>query len=235
MALPSDSRSKFFVLYQPYLYFPILAFARLAWCQQSVAWALPDHIPLPFLSNTRSKESRSHRASENITNQSVELATLFLHWFLYIAAMVRWLGVGWNMCLYFLVSQGTCGLLLAIVFSLNHNGMPIFRQEEVVDMDFFTKQVLTSRDVEPTMFNTWFTGLWKLQCKLNGLGGLNFQVEHHLFPSLPRHNFHHVQPLVQRLCLLHNVPYHMTSFVDGTIEVLQQLHRVASAATKIVS
>lgn len=31
-------------------------------------------------------------------------------------------------------------------------------------------------------------------------GGVNFEVEHHLFPRLPRHNLYQVQPSVKELC-----------------------------------
>ncbi|KAF9947231.1 hypothetical protein BGZ70_002803 [Mortierella alpina] len=72
------------------------------------------------------------------------------------------------MLVYFLVSQAVCGNLLAIVFSLNHNGMPVISKEEAVEMDFFTKQIITGRDVHPGLFANWFTG------------GLNYQIEHHL-------------------------------------------------------
>jgi hypothetical protein len=142
---------------------------------------------------------------------------------------------------YFVVSETVCGLLLASVFALNHNGMTVMTKEESKSVDYYTRQVrahthtphgpkelcqrhththmrgkarfgavrprprrqlrplsrslaqcvhvgltrglrlcqiITGRDVTPTMFVAWFAG------------GLNYQIEHHLFPQLPRHNFH---------------------------------------------
>lgn len=58
-----------------------------------------------------------------------------------------------------------------------HNGMPVFTMNEFQDMDFFSLQVVTGRDVKPTAFANWFTG------------GLNYQIEHHIFPALPRREF----------------------------------------------
>ena len=57
-------------------------------------------------------------------------------------------------------------------FAPNHNGMPIVGRD--VKLDFFSKQVLTSRNVSG---GWWATAL---------MGGLNYQIEHHLFPSMPR-------------------------------------------------
>lgn len=61
------------------------------------------------------------------------------------------------------------------------------------------------------------------------LGGLNYQIEHHLFPNLPRHNFHLVEGRVKDLCTKYDVPYHITGFWNGTKEVLQRLRTVASS------
>ncbi|KAF9199341.1 hypothetical protein BGZ49_010559 [Haplosporangium sp. Z 27] len=60
-----------------------------------------------------------------------------------------------NIMVYFLDSQPVCGNLLATVFSLNHSGMPVISKEEAVDMDFFTKQIITGRDVHPSIFSNW--------------------------------------------------------------------------------
>uniref|UniRef100_A0A3Q1NDB1 Cytochrome b5 heme-binding domain-containing protein n=1 Tax=Bos taurus TaxID=9913 RepID=A0A3Q1NDB1_BOVIN len=65
----------------------------------------------------------------------------------------------------------------------------------VENQDWFSSQVLTTCNVEQSFFNDWFTG------------HLNFQTEHHLFPTMPRHNYHKVAPLVKSLCAKHGLPY----------------------------
>ena len=57
-------------------------------------------------------------------------------------------------------------------------------------------RVSTTRNVTSTLFNDWFCG------------GLQYQVDHHLFPSLPRHNLHKVNALVKIFCKEHGVSYH---------------------------
>ncbi|CAG8765701.1 8246_t:CDS:1, partial [Dentiscutata erythropus] len=66
-----------------------------------------------------------------------------------------------------------CGLLLALCFSLNHNGMKVLDEDETMKTDFFVEQVITGRDVTANSlmgrwFVEWFTG------------GLNYQIEHHV-------------------------------------------------------
>ena len=72
------------------------------------------------------------------------------------------------------------GLYMGASFAPNHIGMPIIGRD--VKLDFFSKQVLTSRNVSG---GWWATAL---------MGGLNYQIEHHLFPSMPRPHLAHRPP-----------------------------------------
>ena len=64
------------------------------------------------------------------------------------------------------------------------------------------------------------------------MGGLNYQIEHHLFPTLPRHNYHLVAPLIQEVCAKHQVHYHKTTFRQGMMEVFERLRSVGDLAAK---
>ena len=61
-------------------------------------------------------------------------------------------------------------------------------------------------------------------------GGLNYQIEHHLFPTLPRHNLAKIQNRVQSLCERHGLLYETCGMGVGTVRVLQRLAHVASHA-----
>jgi fatty acid desaturase len=91
------------------------------------------------------------------------------------------------------VQQGLFGLYLGCAFAPNHKGMPILRQDD--DTDFLRRQVLTSRNVR---------GNWLVDFVL---GGLNYQIEHHLFPSMPRATLRRAQPIVRAFCHQHGLPY----------------------------
>jgi fatty acid desaturase len=59
--------------------------------------------------------------------------------------------------------------------------------------------------------------------------GLNYQIEHHLFPSMPRPNLRHAQAPVQAFCAKHGIPYAPTSLLDSYAQVLRHLNTVGGA------
>jgi fatty acid desaturase len=56
------------------------------------------------------------------------------------------------------------------------------------------------------------------------LGGLNYQIEHHLFPSMPRPNLRRSQPLIRSFCRQHDVSYLETSLLRSYAQMLRHLH-----------
>lgn len=91
------------------------------------------------------------------------------------------------------VQLAAYGLYMGGAFSPNHTGMPIVPAN--VKIDFLRRQVLMSRNV---------TGGWLIHFML---GGLNYQIEHHLFPNMPRPNLRRVQPMVRDVCAENRIPY----------------------------
>jgi len=110
------------------------------------------------------------------------------------------------------IHQGLLGLYLGSVFAPNHKGMPILSNND--DSDFLRRQVLTARNVH----GGWLTDLV--------LGGLNYQIEHHLFPNMPRPSLRRAQPAVRAYCLNHGLPYAETSLLDSYRQALRHLHTV---------
>ena len=62
--------------------------------------------------------------------------------------------------------------------------------------------------------------------------GLQFQIEHHLYPRLPRHNLRKARELVKPICKKHGIHYHEPGFFAGNIEMWKQLKKVALQARK---
>ncbi|NKE60760.1 acyl-CoA desaturase [Lentzea sp. PSKA42] len=116
--------------------------------------------------------------------------------------------------LFILVHQGLMGVYLGCSFAPNHKGMPILRKDE--RLDYLRKQVLTSRNI---IGGRWVDGL---------LGGLNYQIEHHLFPSMPRPNLRRAQPLVREFCLQRGISYSHCGLVSSYAQVLRHLHAVGA-------
>jgi fatty acid desaturase len=114
--------------------------------------------------------------------------------------------------LFILVQQGLFGFYLGCSFAPNHKGMPVLEAGDRTD--FLRRQVLTSRNVR----GGWLTDF--------ALGGLNYQIEHHLFPSMPRPNLRRAQPLVAAFCADRGVPYCETSLLGSYAQALRYLSAV---------
>nr|CAD2160885.1 unnamed protein product [Meloidogyne enterolobii] len=63
-------------------------------------------------------------------------------------------------------------------------------------------------------------------------GGLNYQIEHHLFPTMPRHNLKKVMPLVKEFCAKNNLPYMVDDYFTGFKLTIKHLHNVADIASE---
>ncbi len=108
------------------------------------------------------------------------------------------------------VHQGLMGVYLGCSFAPNHKGMPIIAAGQ--RLDHLHKQVLTSRNVTG---GKWVDAL---------LGGLNHQIEHHLYPHMPRPNLRRAQPIVEDFCARHAIPYSKAGMRASYGEVLRHLH-----------
>jgi fatty acid desaturase len=113
---------------------------------------------------------------------------------------------------FIVVQQGLFGLYLGLSFAPNHKGMPVLTEEQ--ERDYLRRQVLTSRNVR---------GGWLVDF---ALGGLNYQIEHHLFPSLPRPSLRRAQPIIRAFCREHRIAYHETTLLGSYAEALRHLHIV---------
>lgn len=151
-----------------------------------------------------------------------ERFALLFHW-TWVIALVQLIPSYSLRALFLFTAIGLNGQFIAMVFAINHNGMQVLSKDEwdTTELGFFELQVRTGRDIESSILGEWFSG------------GLNQQVTHHLFPKMPRHRYAQVQPTIEELCRQHGVPYHQTSFLGGTGEVLNRLNDVANAARKI--
>jgi len=117
---------------------------------------------------------------------------------------------------FMIVQQGLFGLYLGCSFAPNHKGMPVLDAGD--SSDFLRRQVLTSRNVR----GGWLTDFV--------LGGLNYQIEHHLFPSMPRPNLRRSQAMIEGFCRERNIPYCQSSLAGSYIQALRHLNTVGQPA-----
>ncbi|MBW4041780.1 MAG: acyl-CoA desaturase [Acidobacteria bacterium] len=104
------------------------------------------------------------------------------------------------------------GLYMGGTFAPNHTGMRLIGHGQKVD--YLRRQVLTSRNI---------SGGW-LAATL--MGGLNYQIEHHLFPNMPSINLKRTRVIVRGYCADLGVDYEEHTFFGAWRIVLRYLHRV---------
>ena len=137
---------------------------------------------------------------------------LVAHLGLYAALLLTVMSPG-KAVAFALLHHALFGLHLGMAFAPNHKGM------EMPDPDgdswgHLRRQVLTSRNVRGGLLTDWF------------LGGLNYQIEHHLFPSMPRPHLRLAQPMVRDHCEALGLPYTETGLVESYRQALQHMHEV---------
>ena len=143
----------------------------------------------------------------------IETGGLALHYAWTVGAPIACLGVAGGLA-HALTAQLVAGLYLALVFVQSHNGMEVYSSV----LDWMTAQAVSTRDVVSTPWTDWFTG------------GLNYQLEHHAFPGLPRHALGSIAGDVKTLCEKHGLAYESVTMPVATSRVLQHLADVAALA-----
>lgn len=120
----------------------------------------------------------------------------------------------WFAPLFITLNHALAGFYLSSVFAPNHKGMPIIRKGST--LSYLRKQVLTARNVRPSFLTDAL------------YGGLNYQIEHHLFTTMPRNNLSKARRIVKVFCQRQGIPYHETGVLRSYWEIFRELHRVSA-------
>jgi fatty acid desaturase len=146
-----------------------------------------------------------------VDGRAVEIVMILVRMIVVVGAIFWVLPVG--LAFAFLgVQLAVFGIYLGAAFAPNHIGMPLVA--EGAKLDFLSKQVQTSRNVKGGF---WMSAL---------MGGLNFQIEHHLFPSMSRPHLRATRKLVREACAAEGIPYTETSLRRAWVIVLSYLKEI---------
>jgi len=143
------------------------------------------------VSGVRRAVSRS-----TVERRWLELSLLSLRLTGYLALVLLVLPPG-KAAAFIVLQVGMFGIYLGASFAPNHIGMPLVPAR--LKLDFLRRQVLTSRNISGGLAMSVL------------MGGLNLQIEHHLFPSMPRPHLRRAATLVAAHCAAIGVPYTQTS------------------------
>ena len=200
---------------QAYLFFPLLLLEGIALHVSSVQAITGRHPARPDGDGAPGGAARGPAGAYRtpIRHRRAEALLLAVHLVGYVSVLFSVLSPV-KAVLFIAIHQGLWGLYMGCSFAPNHKGMPVMTAED--DLDFLRKQVLTSRNVRGGAVVDF------------ALGGLNYQIEHHLFPSMPRANLRRAQPIVRAYCAEQGIPYEETGLVDSYAQALRHLHEVGA-------
>ena len=144
---------------------------------------------------------------------AADLAGMAMFWMWHVF-LVSCFSTTWERVGFVLASHWTVGIL-HVQLLLSHLATDTFTAEEEEEIGFFRFQLGTSRNIECLEYEHWFHG------------GLEYQIEHHLFPQLPRHNLDKVKPMVEAICKEHGIEYRSVGFIEALCECLADFKRLA--------
>jgi len=182
----------------------------LGWLNRHQGWAFFPLLPLLGVDLLRMSLITLFGRGK-VPGRALELGLLTVRFTVYFGLVFWVMPVG--MAFAFLgVQIAIFGAYLGLTFAPNHIGRRLVPAGE--RLSFLDKQVLTSRNVSG---GWWMTVL---------MGGLNYQIEHHLFPSMPRPHLRRVRPLVRAHCSRLGVAYTETGLIDSYAQALGHMHAV---------
>lgn len=148
-------------------------------------------------------------SSEHVPYKKLEVVGMlsFAVWF---GALLSCLPTWGEVVSYLLVSHSLAGIL-HVQICISHFAMDTYHGHAYNDDsdEWFRMQVKTTMNVACPEWMDWFHG------------GLQFQIEHHLWPRLPRHNLREARRLTRALCEKHDIHYHEPGFFRANVELVQ--------------
>ena len=198
-----DAAALFLVSYQHWLFYPIMAFARFNLYAQS--WIL----------------LLDQKEYVWMRNWEILGQLGFLSWLGALVANIpvaadSSLGAVGERVAFVLLSHVLAGVL-HVQICLSHFARDTYHGKAYngEEDEWFRMQCLTTLNIDCPWWMDWFHG------------GLQFQIEHHLWPRLPRHNLRHAQTLVKAFCKKHGVVYHNLPWIPAQIELIRCLKDAA--------
>ena len=185
------------------------------WFVQRQGWLF---FPLLTLEGLNLHAESIRAALDTTSNQPwrrTELMLVVTRLTAYVAILLTFLPLG-KAVAFFAIQMAVFGFCLGASFAPAHKGMPIVPPE--MKLDFLRRQVMVSRNVRGNPVVDW------------AMGGLNYQIEHHLFPSMPRCNLRKAQPLVRAHCESVGVDYMEVGLFHSYAIVVDYLNNVGIRA-----
>lgn len=166
---------------------------------------------LPFVYTQMLWQAYEHIFKRFTLQSAVELVLMTLHFVLLFGAVFYFLQLPVAIA-FTITNLVVSGVYMSLAFAPNHKGLEVLEHSEKVS---WFNQITSTRNIYPS------TTVFYM------LGGLNFQVEHHLFSDMARPNYWKVQKKVQEFCDTHGIPYYQTTWRGSMVEIYHALRKQA--------
>lgn len=211
----------------PHTFIPLIAFTKKQALEQRgigrflvryQAFYFPLMLFLQGLGSRLASALFLLKRGEEAKHRVIEGFLMLAHAVVYFG-LLFWFLEFWQVVVFFIVHQGIFGFYSGSVFAPNHKGMPVFEKDN--NLGYVRLQVLTARNVRNSPITDFL------------YGGLNYQIEHHLFPNMPRNNLHKAKPIVKAFCEEMGISYYETGFLQSVKEILGSLHEASEPLRRV--
>ncbi|KAF4740840.1 hypothetical protein FOZ62_024407 [Perkinsus olseni] len=182
--------------YQALYYIPALTLLHIYWLYESIEVCIRQ-------SRSINKHTRHHARRDSL---AMILHVLGMGYIVYSTG--HWLPI--------ILSYMLSGFLTAIVVFASHYNEPRIPAHE--SLSLIRQTLLTTINIGSFTGTYWESKLWFYLT-----GGLNMQIEHHLFPTMPRHNLPNTTPLVKEMAKELGLPYKETNIIQCTVGAVSTL------------
>lgn len=119
----------------------------------------------------------------------------------------------WKALIYTLLVNEVAGFYMLNIFAPNHKGMP--QLAKGLKFSFLEHQIMTARNI----YGHWMTDYAYM--------GLNYQIEHHLFPNCPRNKIGKITPFVRAICRKYKLSYMQMGPLESSKFILKELNEAS--------
>jgi fatty acid desaturase len=203
----------------PDLDLPLHGFTQRQFAKQKGLWRYLRryqafiYFPLrSFVGFTQRTDSVRYFKNERTPGAVIELVVWLASMFVWFALPFLIFPIA-KALLVFLVVHIATGFYMSNIFAPNHKGMPQIARH--VKISFLEHQIMTSRNI----YGHWLTDYVYM--------GLNYQIEHHLFPNCPRYKLKKITPYVMEICKKMNLEYTQVSVIESNKIILATLNQIA--------
>ncbi|XP_039263386.2 uncharacterized protein LOC120339347 isoform X1 [Styela clava] len=137
---------------------------------------------------------------------------------IWISAMINLLP-GWKSRILFYYFASVGEGILHIQLLMNHYSKPFYEKEDMHETGFFRAMVDCNINIVCPVWMDWFHG------------GLNFHIEHHCFPRMPRNRLREVSPMIKKICAESGILYDECSFTSALTRTMSHLKSVSKLFT----